>query len=60
MIPNMRFLAEISRLIKGGGVYHGLNRSQVQNGNINQEDLVDGKLLLIRVGKSAYHVAEVV
>lgn len=54
------FLAEISRLIKGGGVYHGLTRTQVAPGLIKEADLVEGTLLLLRVGKSSYFVAEVV
>lgn len=46
--------------MKSGGVYHGLDRVQVKPGEIAETDLVDGKLLLIRVGKSIYHVAEIV
>lgn len=57
---NFFFLAEISRLIKGGGVYHGLTRTQVAPGLIKEADLVEGTLFLLRVGKSSYFVAEVV
>lgn len=47
-------------MIKGGGVYHGLTRTQVAPGLIKEADLVEGTLLLLRVGKSSYFVAEVV
>lgn len=53
-------LAEIGRLIKGGGVYHGVKRSQIKTDTIADSDLIGGKLLMVRVGKASYHVAEVV
>lgn len=52
--------SEISRLIKGKGVYHGLDRQVVQDGEITEEHLINNELLLCRTGKSNYIVIKVV
>lgn len=55
---------ETKNLIKGGGIYFGVNRDQF----IDPDDVVlfdkdhhlmDGKLFLVRSGKQNYHVVEV-
>lgn len=52
-------LSEAGRLISGGGVYKGLERIQVTNSNIEDTDLTEGKMLLVRIGKSKYFIIEV-
>lgn len=47
----VRCVAQVKRLIKGGGVY--LNNAKVteQDKVVQAEDLIDGKLLLLAAGK---------
>ncbi|KAH3679486.1 hypothetical protein WICMUC_000931 [Wickerhamomyces mucosus] len=54
---------EAKKLIKQGGVYQGFNRIRVDESDdllLTNEILIDNKLLLLRVGKSKYHVVELV
>ncbi|KAI5962974.1 MSY1 [Candida pseudojiufengensis] len=57
--------SEIKRLIKSGGVYLGLDRDQFEDPDDvvlfdKSHHLVDGKLMLIRIGKQNYYVVEFV
>ena len=56
---------EMRRLIKAGGVYMGLDRNQIEDPDDVilfdvDNHLIDGKLLLVRVGKQNYYVVEFV
>lgn len=52
--------SEAGRLLKGGGVYVGLDRKSIRNEeSVQNSHLEDNKLLLIRVGKSSYTVVKV-
>lgn len=50
--------AEVTRLIKGGGVYAGLSRTAVtpNDTTVDETKHVDENLLLVRVGKSLYKI----
>jgi tyrosyl-tRNA synthetase len=55
--------SEMKRLIKAGGVYLGLDRNQIEDPDDVilfdvDHHLIDGKLLLVRVGKQNYYVVE--
>lgn len=55
--------SEMRRLIKAGGVYMGLDRNQIEDPDDVilfdvDHHLIDGKLLLVRVGKQNYYVVE--
>jgi len=57
--------SETRRLIKSGGVYLGLDRNQVEDPEDvvlfdKDHHLVDGKLMLLRIGKQNYYVVEFV
>ena len=57
--------SEMRRLIKAGGVYMGLDRNQIEDPDDVilfdvDNHLIDGKLLLVRVGKQNYYVVEFV
>lgn len=53
--------SEASRLLKGGGIYVGLERTNIKNEETLQSShLVDDTLLLIRVGKGNYTVVKAV
>ncbi|EMG45745.1 MSY1 Tyrosine--tRNA ligase [Candida maltosa Xu316] len=57
--------SEMKRLIKAGGVYLGLDRNQIEDPDDVilfdvDNHLIDGKLLLVRVGKQNYYVVEFV
>ncbi|CAK9440211.1 uncharacterized protein LODBEIA_P43110 [Lodderomyces beijingensis] len=54
---------EVKRLIKAGGVYLGLDRDQFEDPKDvvlfdKDHHLIDGKLMLIRIGKQNYYVVE--
>lgn len=56
---------ETKNLIKGGGVYIGIERDQLEDQDDvvlfdKQNHLLDGKLLLVRTGKQNYYVVEIV
>ncbi|ANB15537.1 tyrosine--tRNA ligase MSY1 [Sugiyamaella lignohabitans] len=51
--------SECSRMIKAGGVYYGFARTMVVEGILGEEHLEDNQLLLVRLGKSKYHVIKV-
>lgn len=56
--------SETKNLIKGGGIYFGVNRDQfVDPDDVvlfdKENHLIDGKLFLIRSGKQNYYVVEV-
>lgn len=55
-----RSRSDISRLLKGNGVYYGLERKPVDNDTIELHHMIDGRLLLCRTGKSNYKVIKVV
>ncbi|KAG2731434.1 hypothetical protein G9P44_005850 [Scheffersomyces stipitis] len=54
---------EVKQLIKSGGIYMGLERDQFEDPEDvvlfdRDNHLIDGKLLLVRVGKQNYYVVE--
>ncbi|KAI0462649.1 hypothetical protein LJB42_004145 [Komagataella kurtzmanii] len=52
---------ELKKLIKGGSVSLGVKNTRIFDSDlrIKPDDALDGKLILIRVGKKDYHVIEV-
>lgn len=53
---------EAKKLVYQGAVYYGYDRLKVDPSDtmlLTVDQLIDGKLLLLRVGKSKYHVARV-
>jgi tyrosyl-tRNA synthetase len=55
-----RSKSEISRLLKGNGVYYGLEKKAVEEDIISPHHMIDNELLLCRTGKSNYTVIKVV
>lgn len=54
---------EARKLITNGGVYQGYERIRIDTSDsmlIGDEQLIDGKVLLLRVGKGKYHVIQLV
>lgn len=54
---------EARKTVKNGGLYYGYNRDKVDPSDsllVSEGLLNDGRLLILRVGKSRYHVVEVV
>lgn len=56
---------ETKNLIRGGGIYFGIDRDQFEDPEDvvlfdKDNHLIDGRLLLVRSGKQNYHVVEVV
>jgi tyrosyl-tRNA synthetase len=53
-------IADAQKKIKAGGLY--LNNSRVTDTRktIEESDLIDGKVCILRVGKSSYYLIEVV
>ncbi|ANZ77217.1 BA75_03369T0 [Komagataella pastoris] len=53
---------ELKKLIKGGSVSLGVKNTKIIDSDlrIKLDDALDGKLILIRVGKKDYHVIEVI
>lgn len=53
-------LSEIGRLISGNGVYKGLDRVLVANSAIEEKDLTENRMLLVRIGKAKYFIIEAI
>lgn len=54
---------EAKKLVANGGVYLGYDRFKVDTSDsllLTREQLIDGKILLLRVGKAKYCIAEIV
>ena len=49
-------------IIKGGGMYHGLNSEKISDGMATVQEgwLVDGEILLLRVGKGKFTVIQAI
>lgn len=52
--------SEAGRMLKSRGVYWGLDRQTVVDEIISKQHVTDDSLLLIRLGKSKYHVIQVI
>ncbi|MGI9627071.1 MAG: S4 domain-containing protein, partial [Longimicrobiales bacterium] len=50
---------EARRLIKGGGVYLNSERVEDWDRVVSSEDAIEGRYLVVRVGKRRYHLVEV-
>ncbi|CCH46698.1 Tyrosyl-tRNA synthetase [Wickerhamomyces ciferrii] len=54
---------ESRKLISSGGVYQGFDRIRIDTSDsmlLGEDQLIDGKVLLLRVGKGKYHVIQLV
>jgi len=55
--------SEARKLIASGGVYQGYDRIRIDSSDsllLGEEQLIDDKVLLLRVGKGKYHVIQLV
>lgn len=54
---------DAKKLVGSGGIYHGFERVKVDPSDsvlLSKDQLIDGRVLLLRVGKGKYYVAEVI
>lgn len=54
------FIADAQKRIKAGGLYLNNTRITDTRQTIQESDLIDGKICILRVGKSSYYMIEVV
>lgn len=54
------YLADAQKKIKAGGLYLNNTRITDTRHTIAESDLIDGKVCILRVGKSSYYLIEVI
>jgi tyrosyl-tRNA synthetase len=57
-IKNLQYLEEAKRVIKSGGVYVNAKKMDDIQYCLSEKDLQEGRVLVIRIGKSNYFILE--